>query len=70
MKFLAFTHDADAEGIEYGDIQLICAACHLMLALGMARKEMAQEFDVSNKGVLEAFLIEIPHDFLNRDVEG
>ncbi|EAU77980.1 AGAP012912-PA [Anopheles gambiae str. PEST] len=57
-------------GIEYGDIQLICAACHLMLALGMARKEMAQEFDVSNKGVLEAFLIEIPHNFLNRDVEG
>ncbi|EAA08262.3 AGAP004687-PA [Anopheles gambiae str. PEST] len=58
-------------GIDYGDMQLICEACHLMLALGMTRKEMVQEFDVWNKGVLDSFLIEIPHDFLNqRDVEG
>ena len=53
-------------GIDYGDMQLICEACHLMQALGMTRKEMVQEFDVWNKGVLDSFLIEIPHDFLKQ----
>ena len=58
-------------GIEYGDMQLICEAYHLMLALGMTQKEMAQEFDEWNKGVLDSFLIEITRDILNyRDDEG
>lgn len=58
-------------GIEYGDMQLICEAYHLMLALGMTQKEMAQEFDEWNKGVLDSFLIEITRDILNyQDDEG
>ncbi|KAL9695136.1 hypothetical protein quinque_014421 [Culex quinquefasciatus] len=46
-------------------------AYHLMLELGMTQKEMAQQFDKWNNGVLDSFLIEITRDILNyKDDEG
>ena len=58
-------------GIEYGDMQLICEAYHLMTALGMTQKEMADEFTEWNKGFLDSFLIEITRDILNyKDEKG
>ena len=52
-------------GIEYGDMQLIAEAYHLMktgLCLSYAR--MAQIFDEWNKGKLDSYLIEITRDIL------
>ena len=47
-------------GIEYGDMQLICEAYHLMsAALGMSEAEISAVFNRWNKGLLESFLIEI-----------
>jgi len=37
-------------GIEYGDMQLICEAYHIMKdILGMSHDEMAEKFDEWNK---------------------
>lgn len=53
-------------GIEYGDMQLISEAYHLMKAgLGMTPKEMSQVFSEWNKGELDSFLIEITANILN-----
>jgi len=52
-------------GIEYGDMQLICEAYDLMKALGLNQKEMANAFDEWNKSELDSFLIEITRDILN-----
>ncbi|BFZ23885.1 hypothetical protein BsWGS_26924 [Bradybaena similaris] len=53
-------------GIEYGDMQLICEAYHLLkCALGLSHDEMAKVFDDWNKGELESFLIEITRDIIN-----
>lgn len=58
-------------GIEYGDMQLICEAYDLMKALGLNQNEMAQALDEWNKSELESFLIEITRDILNyKDNEG
>lgn len=58
-------------GIEYGDMQLICEAYDLLKTLGLSQKEMAQAFDEWNKGELDSFLIEITRDILNyKDDEG
>jgi len=59
-------------GIEYGDMQLICEAYHLMKdALGMNPSDMAKVFEEWNKGELDSFLIEITRDILNyRDEDG
>ncbi|CAG9558137.1 unnamed protein product [Danaus chrysippus] len=59
-------------GIEYGDMQLICEAYHLMKdVLGMEQDEMAQAFDEWNKGELDSFLIEITRDILKfKDSDG
>jgi len=47
-------------GIEYGDMQLICEAYHLMKdTLGMDNDEMSEIFAEWNKGELDSFLIEI-----------
>jgi 6-phosphogluconate dehydrogenase len=47
-------------GIEYGDMQLICEAYQLMRdGLGMAPAEMHDVFTEWNKGVLDSYLIEI-----------
>ena len=59
-------------GIEYGDMQLICEAYHLMkIGLGMTADEMHQVFAEWNKGDLDSFLIEITRDILAfKDTDG
>lgn len=59
-------------GIEYGDMQLICEAYHLMKsALGMKNDEMSQVFEQWNKGELDSFLIDITKDILKfKDSDG
>ena len=52
-------------GIEYGDIQLICEAYHLMKALlGMDAKAQHEVFARWNTGPLDSYLIEITRDIL------
>ena len=52
-------------GIEYGDMQLICEAYHIMSqGLGMTPPEMAQTFAQWNTGVLDSYLIEITSEIL------
>ncbi len=52
-------------GIEYGDMQLIGEAYHLMAqGLGMAPAEMAAVFRKWNAGPLDSYLIEITADIL------
>ena len=47
-------------GIEYGDMQMICEAYHLMSQLlGMQPDEMADVFTEWNQGELDSYLIEI-----------
>jgi len=54
-------------GIEYGDMQLICEAYYLMAhALGMSTAEMQKVFAEWNQGDLNSYLIEITADILNR----
>lgn len=50
-------------GIEYGDMQLICEA-YLMLkeALGLSNDELYDVFDDWNRGELQSYLIEISRD--------
>lgn len=59
-------------GIEYGDMQLICEAYHLMRdLLGMTYDEMHEVFKKWNTGELESYLIEITRDILAfRDEDG
>jgi 6-phosphogluconate dehydrogenase len=52
-------------GIEYGDMQLICEAYQLLKeGLGMSNEEMHQVFAEWNKGELDSYLIEITRDIL------
>jgi 6-phosphogluconate dehydrogenase len=52
-------------GIEYGDMQLICEAYMLMRdLLGMSADEMHEVFEDWNKGELNSYLIEITSDIL------
>ena len=52
-------------GIEYGDMQLICEAYSLMEnALGMSYERMHQVFAEWNRGVLDSYLIEITAEIL------
>jgi len=52
-------------GIEYGDMQLICEAYHLMKdLLGMTADEMHEVFKEWNEGELNSYLIEITRDIL------
>ncbi|MGH0156820.1 UNVERIFIED_CONTAM: hypothetical protein FKN15_032614 [Acipenser sinensis] len=52
-------------GIEYGDMQLICEAYHLMKdVLSMDHDEMAKVFEEWNKTELDSFLIEITANIL------
>ena len=52
-------------GIEYGDMQLICEAYHLMKAgLGMPADEISQVFARWNRGRLDSYLIRITRDIL------
>src|SRR5215469_11828651 len=59
--FVKMTHN----GIEYGDMQLICEAYQLMKeGLGMSNEEMHQVFAEWNQGELDSYLIEISRDIL------
>ncbi len=52
-------------GIEYGDMQLICEAYQIMKdMLGMSTDEMHEVFAEWNKGDLDSYLIEITRDIL------
>ena len=52
-------------GIEYGDMQLICEAYQLMRdGLGMSNEEMCDIFSAWNKTELDSYLIEITADIL------
>jgi 6-phosphogluconate dehydrogenase len=59
-------------GIEYGDMQLICEAYHLMRdVLGMTPDEMQSVLTKWNKGKLDSYLIEITRDILGyKDTDG
>jgi 6-phosphogluconate dehydrogenase len=59
-------------GIEYGDMQLICEAYNLMkTGLGMTADEMHQVFAEWNKGELDSYLVEITRDILGfKDTDG
>jgi len=59
-------------GIEYGDMQLICEVYHLMRdGLGMTPDQMHEVFTKWNKGKLDSYLIEITRDILGyKDVDG
>jgi len=66
--FVKMTHN----GIEYGDMQIICEAYQIMKTyLGMTNEEMFEVFDEWNRGSLESYLIEITRDILGyRDEDG
>ena len=52
-------------GIEYGDMQLICETYDLMKrGLGMSNDEMHEVFAEWNRGELDSYLIEITRDIL------
>ncbi len=54
-------------GIEYGDMQLICEAYHMMREyVGMTPSEIHEVFGEWNRGVLGSYLIEITADILTR----
>ncbi|MGI8741118.1 MAG: decarboxylating NADP(+)-dependent phosphogluconate dehydrogenase [Bryobacteraceae bacterium] len=54
-------------GIEYGDMQLICEAYQLLKdGLGLTAAELHQVFDEWNKGELDSFLIEITSQILTK----
>mgnify|MGYP002579852871 FL=1 len=59
-------------GIEYGDMQLICETYQIMHdLLGMSNEEMSAEFAEWNRGELDSYLIEITRDILAyRDEKG
>jgi len=59
--YVKMTHN----GIEYGDMQLICEAYDLMKnILGMDNQEMHEVFKEWNLGKLDSYLIEITRDIL------
>lgn len=66
--FVKMTHN----GIEYGDIQMICETYHIMKeALGMSNAEMHDVFAEWNEGELDSYLIAITRDILAyKDEEG
>ena len=59
-------------GIEYGDMQMICETYQMMKeGLGMTNQEMHECFTEWNKGELDSYLIEITRDILGyKDEDG
>ena len=58
-------------GIEYGDMQLICEAYDFMQnTLAMSNKEMQQAFTEWDKGDLDSYLIEITAEILGFEENG
>ncbi|MCW5977058.1 MAG: decarboxylating NADP(+)-dependent phosphogluconate dehydrogenase [Bryobacteraceae bacterium] len=65
--YVKMTHN----GIEYGDMQLICEAYQLMKeGLGMSNQEMHEAFAEWNEGELDSYLIEITRDILAHQENG
>ena len=57
-------------GIEYGDMQMICEAYHILRQIiSMEPDEMANVFSNWNKSELDSYLIEITADILNKKDE-
>ena len=53
-------------GIEYGDMQLICEAYFVLKqALGLTNDELYDVFDEWNRGELDSYLIEITRDIFS-----
>jgi 6-phosphogluconate dehydrogenase len=61
-------------GIEYGDMQLICEAYHMLRdAIGLSNDELYETFNEWNAGDLQSYLIEISRDIFSvadQDGEG
>ncbi|KAI8354267.1 6-phosphogluconate dehydrogenase, decarboxylating [Mortierella sp. GBAus27b] len=59
-------------GIEYGDMQMICEAYQIMKdALGLSADELSDIFTEWNQGELDSYLIEITRDILKfKDADG
>lgn len=59
-------------GIEYGDMQLICEAYHILKeGLGLSEDAMHEVFAEWNTGALDSYLIEITRDILaKKDEDG
>ena len=59
-------------GIEYGDMQMICETYDMMKnGLGMSNQEMHKVFEKWNTGVLDSYLVEITRDILGfKDEDG
>jgi 6-phosphogluconate dehydrogenase len=59
-------------GIEYGDMQMICETYQMMReGLGMSNEEMHEVFSEWNQGELDSYLIEITRDILGyKDEDG
>ena len=68
FHFVKMVHN----GIEYGDMQLICESYQLMRdLLGMSADEMHEVFAAWNKTELDSYLIEITRDILaHKDADG
>jgi len=65
-RFVKMVHN----GIEYGDMQLICEAYNIFKAAGFSNEEQAEIFAEWNAGDLESFLIEITANiFKQKDPE-
>ena len=66
--FVKMTHN----GIEYGDMQMICETYQMMKeGLGMTNHQMHEVFAEWNKGELDSYLIEITRDILGyKDEDG
>ena len=59
-------------GIEYGDMQVICEAYYMLSeAIGLTNEELYDAFDRWNEGELRSYLIEITRDIFSvKDDEG
>jgi 6-phosphogluconate dehydrogenase len=59
-------------GIEYGDMQLICETYQMMKdGLALSNQEMAEVFAQWNKGPLDSYLVDITHRILgHKDEDG
>ncbi len=66
--FVKMTHN----GIEYGDMQMICETYQMMKAgLGMSNSQMHEVLSEWNEGELDSYLIEITRDILGyKDEDG
>jgi 6-phosphogluconate dehydrogenase len=66
--FVKMTHN----GIEYGDMQMICETYYMMKeGLGMTNQEMHEVFTEWNEGELDSYLVEITRDILGyKDEDG